>query len=78
MRIDASIIEREMMDERNNSEDIVTGMSLRFQVAGEIQQVGGESNSYGFLLVLFFFYFPMKVARGHIHTSWGKSLAPTS
>ena len=45
MRIDASIIKREMMDERNNSEDIVTGMSLRFQVAGEIQQVGGESNS---------------------------------
>ena len=34
-----------MMDERNNSEDIVTGMSLRFQVAREIQQVGGESNS---------------------------------
>ena len=32
-----------MIDERNNSEDIVTGMSLRF--AGEIQQVGGESNS---------------------------------
>ena len=34
----------------------------------------------GFLLFLFFFYFPMKGARGLIHTcsSWGKSLAPTS
>ena len=28
-----------------------------------MQQVGGESNGQGFLLVLFFFYFPIKVAR---------------
>ena len=34
-----------------------TGVSLRFQVAGEIQQAGGESKSWGFLLVLFFLLF---------------------
>ena len=48
-----------------------SGLSLRFQVAGQIQQVGGESNSQGFLLVLFFFYFPLKVAGGHVHSSRG-------
>ena len=32
--------------------------------------------SQGYLLVLFFFYFPMKVARDHIQSSWGKSPAP--
>ena len=30
----------------------------------------------GVSLVVFFFYFPMKVARGHVHGSRGKSLAP--
>ena len=30
-----------------------SGFSLRFQVAGQIWQVGGESDSYGFLLVYF-------------------------
>ena len=30
-----------------------------------IQQVGGESNGYGFLLVLFFFYFPWELAGGN-------------
>ena len=35
-------------------------LSLRFQVAGEIQGVGKESNSYWFLLVLFFLYFLWK------------------
>ena len=34
----------------------------------------------GFLLVLFFFYFPTKVAKGQVHTysSQGKSPAPAS
>ena len=32
----------------------------------------------GFVLVLFFFYFPMKATRDHIHSSRGKSLAPAS
>ena len=50
-------------------------MSLRFQVAGYIQQVGGESNSWGSLFVLFFFYFPIKVVRGHVHDSRRKSPA---
>ena len=36
----------------------------------------GESNTEGFLLVLFFFYFPIKVARGHTHSSQGKSRPP--
>ena len=45
-------------------------------VARQIQQVGGESNSQGFLLVLFFFYFPVQLAGSHIHNSRGKSLAP--
>ena len=52
-----------------------SGLSLRFQVVGQIQQVGRESNSWGFLLVLFFFCFPMKVAGDHIHSRWGKSPA---
>ena len=39
---------------------------------------GGESNSEGFLLGLFFLYFPLKVAGGHIHSSGGKSPAPAS
>ena len=47
-----------------------------FRVVTKI--LGGESNSEGFLLVLFFFHFPLKVAGGHIHSSRGKSLAPTS
>ena len=29
-------------------------------------QVGGESNSYGFCLVLLFFYFPTKVTGDHV------------
>ena len=37
-------------------------MSLRFQVIGQIHQVGRESNSKRFLLVVFFFYFSIKVA----------------
>ena len=37
-------------------------MSLRFQVIGQIHQVGRESNSKRFLLVAFFFYFSIKVA----------------
>ena len=53
-------------------------LSLRFQVAGKIQQVGRESNSKGYLLVLFFFYFQIKVAVGHTHSSWRKSPAPGS
>ena len=32
--------------------------------------------SFGSILI--FFYFPLKVARGHVHGSQGKSLAPTS
>ena len=52
-----------------------SGFSLRFQVAGQIRQAGGESNSLGFLLVLFFFCFPVKVAGDHIHSSGGKSPA---
>ena len=36
----------------------------------------GESNSYGFLLVLFFFYFPLKVARGQVLTSGEKPRPP--
>ena len=39
-------------------------------------QVGGESNSQGFRLVLFFFYFPKKAAGDHVHGSRGKSPAP--
>ena len=35
-----------------------SGLSLRFQV-------GGESNSYGFLSFYLFFYFPLKVAGGN-------------
>ena len=53
-----------------------SGLPTRFQVAGQIRQVSRESNSLGFLLVLFFFCFPMKVARDHIHSRWGKSLVP--
>ena len=41
-------------------------------------RLGRESNGWGFLLVLFFFYFPMKVAGGHVQSSQGKSLAPRS
>ena len=37
-----------------------------------------ESNREGFLLILFFFYFPIKVARGHSLSSRGKSPAPGS
>ena len=44
---------------------VIAGLSLRFQVAGRIQQVGGEINREGFLLVLFLFYFPMTVAGGN-------------
>ena len=50
-----------------HSTSLIPGLSLTFQVAGEIHQVAGESNRYEFLLVLFFFYFQMKVAGGHIH-----------
>ena len=32
-------------------------------------------NDLGFLLVLFFFHFPMQVGEGHIHSSRGESLA---
>ena len=32
----------------------------------------------GISVVLFFFYFPMKVARDHIHSSRGKSPSPGS
>ena len=32
----------------------------------------------GFLLVIFFFCFPMKVAWSHIPSSWGKTLDPAS
>ena len=42
----------------------------------QINTTGGESTSKGFLLVLLFFFFPMKVTRDHIHRSWGKSPAP--
>ena len=44
------------------------GLSLKFQV-------GRESNSKEFLLALFFFYFPIKVAGDHTHSSRGKSPA---
>ena len=37
-----------------------------------------ESNREGFLLILFFFYFPIKVARGHSLSSGGKSPVPGS
>ena len=61
-------------------EKVISGLSLRFQVAREIQQVGGESNSEGVPFFLFFLsiHFSMKVARGCIHSSQGKSPAPTS
>ena len=32
----------------------------------------------GFLLVIFFFNFPMKVAWSHIPSNWGKTLDPAS
>ena len=38
-----------------------------------IQQVGGESNTEGFLLVQVFFCFPTKVAQGHTHSRRGKA-----
>ena len=41
------------------------GLSLSFS------QVGGESNSLGFLCLLFFSYFPINVAGGCIRCSWG-------
>ena len=41
------------------------GLSLSFS------QVGGESNSLGFLCLLFFSYFPINVAEGCIRCSWG-------
>ena len=51
----------------------MSGLSPRFQVAGLVQQVARESNRYGFFGgVLFLFYFPMKVAKDNIHSSWGK------
>ena len=43
---------------------VLERLSLRFQVAVQIQQVGRESNRQGFLLVLFFFCFPLAVAGG--------------
>ena len=60
--------------------NIISGLSLRFQVAREIQQVGGESDCEGVPFFLFFLsiYFSMKVARGRVHSSQGKSPAPTS
>ena len=45
-----------------------------FRVVTKI--LGRESNSEGFLLVLFFFYFPLKVARGQIRSSWGGNPRP--
>ena len=36
----------------------------------------GNQTAREFLLVLFFFYFPMKVARGHILSSRGNSRPP--
>ena len=35
-----------------------------------------ESNSWGFLLVLFFFYFPIKVARGYVQGTPRPILSP--
>ena len=43
---------------------VLERLSLRFQVAVQIQQVGRESNRQGFLLVLFFSCFPLAVAGG--------------
>lgn len=37
-------------------------------------KIGREANSEGFLLVLLFLYFLVKVARNHIHHSHEKSL----
>ena len=38
--------------------------------------VGGKSNSYGFLLVLFIFYFLLKVAGDHVHVVAGGNPRP--
>ena len=63
---------------QNPVRDKISGLSLRFQFAGLIQQIGRESNSYRLILVLFkfCFHFPMKVTRDHAHSNRGKSLAP--
>ena len=53
------------------------GLSLRFQVARYLQQVGGESNSkssFGSIFLLFSY----ESSRDHGLASWGKSLAPAS
>ena len=43
---------------------------------GKYNKLAG--NQIGFLLVLFFFFFPLKVAGDNILSSPGKSPAPTS
>ena len=35
-----------------------------------------QSNSKGFLLILCFFYFPLKVAGDHVHSGWGNPQSP--
>ena len=50
-------------------------MCLIFQVAGLMTQVDGESNSWGFCLVPFFFNFSTKEGWGQLHNSWEKFLA---
>ena len=42
------------------------GCHYDFKLPGKNNKYAGESNSQGFLLVLFFFYFPMKVAGAHL------------
>ena len=51
---------------------------LRFQVAVHMQLVNGELNGLiaEKILWLYFPFVSCKVARGHAHSSWGKSPAP--
>ena len=47
--------------EERGETDVFAGYKLPVKY-----KVGGEANSYGFLVVSFLFSFPMKEARGHV------------
>ena len=54
-----------------------TRLSLKFQVAGLMIPVDGESSNYDlFGSVLIFFYFPTKVGEGQVDNRHGKSPSP--
>ena len=65
-----------MRDAVNNHQDYRT--EEKFGLPGKYnrQNVGGKSNSYGFLLVLFIFYFLLKVAGDHVHVVAGGNPRP--